>query len=307
MTFSQVGSSGRAKVLAAIIALAVLGAAAAVGYYVRRGRSSASEAATTPWPSISPTSTSTPAAAVPEPTCVAGESGPLRLDSQFTADDGRQTVVNYSVSLPEDYYSACRSYPVLYALHGKGESNITFMDPALSMRRAMAAEVLDQAIIVTPDSYLTGRWENRDTGPAEDNFIKQLIPYVEQNYRVEPGPSHRLLVGFSMGGHGAMRFGLKYPEMFAAVWSVDGAMGDPADYLPFVAGKTTADFHIIAVGGQLNGDRVQALIDALKGQGIEIPYAYQNREHEFRAFVDEDEKAGWYVMKYLQGNLGRAV
>ncbi len=237
--------------------------------------------------------------------CASEEKGPLRRDTEFTASDGAKTLVRYSVSLPDDYYTACKDYPVLYALHGKDQNNAGFMDDALSMRKAMAAGVLEQAIIVTPDSYSTGRWENRETGPAEDNFIKQLIPHVEQTYRVKDGPSYRLLVGFSMGGHGAIRFGLKYPEMFAAVWSVDGAMADTGAYLPFVEGKTSADFHIISVGGQLNGARVQALIDALKARGIDIPYVYQDREHEFPAFVEEDEKAGWVALKFLQDNLGR--
>ncbi len=239
--------------------------------------------------------------------CASEQKGPLRRDTEFTANDGAKTLVRYSISLPEDYYSACKDYPVLYALHGKDQDNVGFLDKALSMRKAMAAGVLDQAIIVTPDSYATGRWENRETGPAEDNFITQLIPYIEQNYRVKDGPSYRLLVGFSMGGHGAMRFGLKYPDMFAAVWSVDGAMADTELYLPFVEGKTSADFHIISVGGQLNGARVQGLIDALKGRGIDIPYVYQDREHEFEAFVEEDETAGWVAMKFLQDNLGRAT
>jgi enterochelin esterase-like enzyme len=247
----------------------------------------------------------------PEPslaaTCGPDRTGPLRLDTQFTANDGAGTAVRYSISLPDDYYSACKKYPVVYALHGKTQNNVSFLDEALSLREPMAAGVLEQSIIVTPDSYSTGRWENRDTGPAEDNFVKQLIPHVEAKYRVKPGPSYRLLVGFSMGGHGAFRFGLKYPQMFAAVWSVDGAMSDPANYLPFVEGKTADDFHILSVGGELNGDRVETLVKALKERGVEIPYSYQDVKHEFVIFVDEDEKAGWRAMKYLQQGLGRAL
>ena len=197
------------------------------------------------------------------------------MNTQFTAKDGSGTVVRYSVSLPDDYYTACKQYPVVYALHGKEQDNVSFLDDALSLRKAMGAGVLEQAIIVTPDSYSTGRWENRDTGPAEDNFIIALIPHVEQTYRVKAGASNRLLTGFSMGGHGAFRFGLKYPDMFAAVWSVDGAMAGSELYLPLVQNKTSADFHIISVGGRLNGDRVQRLVDDLKAQGIDIPYAYQ--------------------------------
>jgi enterochelin esterase-like enzyme len=301
------------RALAATLALAVLTAAVLAAYLLRdRGQTSSETASTRSSTPSSPAGNTSPTAAATAEaretaTCVPGESGPLRQDTQFTANDGAGTAVRYSISLPDDYFSACKEYPVLYALHGKTGNNVEFLDDALSMRKAMAAGVLDQAIIVTPDSYSTGRWENRETGPAEDNFIKYLIPHIEQDYRVKPGPSYRLLTGFSMGGHGAIRFGLEYPQMFAAVWSVDGAMADSASYLPFVEGRSTADFHIISVGGQLNGARVQTLVDALKAQGIDIPYVYQDREHEFVAFVEEDEKTGWVALKYLQQNLGRAM
>ncbi|MFZ0160024.1 MAG: alpha/beta hydrolase-fold protein [Kineosporiaceae bacterium] len=292
------------RAIALIASLAVLSAAVLASFLLRERARSTSEAAPSSTPST-PVSDEAPASATAR--CAAEKEGPLRQDTQFTANDAARTTVRYSISLPDDYYSACKEYPVLYALHGKTGNNVAFLDDALSMRKAMAAGVLDQAIIVTPDSYSTGRWENRETGPAEDNFIKYLIPHIEQDYRVKPGPSYRLLTGFSMGGHGAMRFGLKYPDMFAAVWSVDGAMADSASYLPFVEGRSSADFHIISVGGQLNGARVQALVDALKAQGIDIPYVYQDREHKFVAFVEEDEKAGWVAMKYLQDNLGRSM
>ena len=295
-----------------VASVVVLGAAVLVGYGLREwGRSTAEVAATSSSAPSAPVVDDSPAAAGASATsasaaCGSGQNGPLRTDRQFTADDGARTRVPYSISLPEDYYTACKRYPVLYALHGKGQNNVDFLDAALSMRKAMTVGVLEQAIIVTPDSYSTGRWENRDTGPAEDNFITYLIPHIEQRYRVKTGASQRLLTGFSMGGHGAFRFGLKYPKLFAAVWSVDGAMADTQTYLPLVEGKTTADLHIMSVGGRLNGERVQRLVDDLKRQGIDIPYVYQDLEHDFVTFVRQDEKAGWVAMKYLQENLGRA-
>jgi hypothetical protein len=315
-------ANGR-RVVAIIASLAVLVSAVVAGFLLRdRGRATPSAGAPGP-SSTSPavpsaSGVSTPATGAPStaagasgggagsPDCASDAEGPLRENTQFTAADGAGTVVRYSISLPDDYYTACTQYPVVYALHGRDQNNVGFLDDALSLRTAMNAGVLDQAIIVTPDSYSTGRWENRDTGPAEDNFILYLIPHVEQTYRVRPGASNRLLTGFSMGGHGAFRFGLKYPQMFAAVWSVDGAMAGSELYLPFVKGKRSTDFHIISVGGRLNGDRVKRLVDDLGSQGIEIPYVYQDLEHDFATFVDADEKAGWVAVKFLQSNLGRA-
>jgi len=300
--------------LLAVVVLSAVAASAAVTVQFLRGRAQAEQprpsTAYSPSPPVAaPPARPSPSSSAEAGTCPPGRSGPLRLDTRFAAGPAGPAGNGFpfSVSLPDDYWSACRQYPVIYALHGKTQDNVSFMDEALSLRGAMAAGVLEPSIIVTPDSYSTGRWENLPTGPAEDNLIQHLIPWIEQNYRVRPGPSYRLLVGFSMGGHGAIRFGLKYPQLFAAVWSVDGAMASPQDYLPFVEGRTTADFHILSVGGQLNGDRVRAVVDALKQHGVEIPYTYQDREHEFRAFVEEDEKAGWVAMKFLQSNLGRPI
>jgi hypothetical protein len=95
--------------------------------------------------------------------------------------------------------------------------------------------------------------------------------------------------------------------MFAAVWSVDGAMSGSEDYLPFVRGKSSGDFRIIVVGGRLNGDRDKRLVDDLKQHGIQIPYDHQDLEHAFVAFIHEDERLGWPAMRYLQRNLGRTL
>jgi poly(3-hydroxybutyrate) depolymerase len=303
------GTRRRPAVLFVLLALATLAAITVIVAVVLKDRNPAStEGAAGGNPTAGVVAPLTPTAEKPgvsgTASCSSGATGPLREDTRFTAADG--AAVPFSVSLPADYYRACRAYPVLYALHGKDQNNADFMDAAVRMRRAMDSGVLDQAIIVTPDSFSTGRWENGDAGPAEDNFIKLLIPHLEQTYRVEPGAGHRLLVGFSMGGHGALRFGLKYPQMFAGVWSVDGAMSrEPTDYLPFVTGRSSTDFHIIAVGGKVNGSRVQKAVETLNRAGIVVPYTYRDREHSFEAFVEEDERAGWPAARFLQQQLGR--
>lgn len=294
--------------------MVLLSALALVAWWARSGRGADVNAAVTTSPSTAASRATSEASATATngnapgltPTCTPGASGPLREDRQF---DGATTkvAVNFSVSLPSDYYTACKTYPVIYSLHGKTQTNATFLDEATTLREAMAAGVLDEAIIVTPDSYSDGRWENRENGPAEDNFIVELIPYVEQNFRVKSGPSYRLLTGFSMGGHGAFRFGLKYPSTFAAVYSVDGAMAPVENYLEFVQGKTSADFHLVSVGGQLNGSRVQGVIDGLTGTGITIPYTYYDDEHVYATFIASDKAAGWPAVKFLQSNLGRQM
>jgi S-formylglutathione hydrolase FrmB len=66
------------------------------------------------------------------------------------------------------------------------------------------------------------RKENMETAVTKD-----LIADVEQNWRALSTRTGRLVGGLSMGGYGAMRLSLKYPEMFAAA-----ALLSPAIYNP---------------------------------------------------------------------------
>ena len=225
--------------------------------------------------------------------------GSMRFDTEFVGSDGRS--VPYSVSLPADYYTECREYPVLFALHGRDQSNATFLPEAEELRGAVDDGVLDDVVIVTPDSNVDGRWEGRyDTA-----FVDELIPHVEQTYRVQTGPAHRLLVGWSMGGHGAFRFGIEHPEMFAAVWVVDGAMSrEPTDYLEFLDRVRADEPKITTVGGNLNGDRVEQVIELFAEEGIEFPYERLPLDHEFTLFVQAERDAGWPTLTWMDAQLG---
>ena len=51
------------------------------------------------------------------------------------------------------------------------------------------------------------------------------MPHIEKKYRTIDSRDYRAIAGLSMGGYGAIKFGLKYPEMFVVVGSFSGAIG----------------------------------------------------------------------------------
>jgi S-formylglutathione hydrolase FrmB len=61
----------------------------------------------------------------------------------------------------------------------------------------------------------------------ESAVMGELLPEVEKNWKVLNNRAGRLVAGLSMGGYGAMRLALKYPEKFAAA-----ALLSPAIYNP---------------------------------------------------------------------------
>jgi S-formylglutathione hydrolase FrmB len=131
----------------------------------------------------------------------------------------------YRVMLPSDYATSTRRYPVLYLLHGlTGDENDWWTRTRLSEYAARY-----HLIIITPgvgDSW----YANSASDPQaryEDVIIKDLIPYIDAHYRTVAKREGRAIAGLSMGGLGAIKFALRYPQMFSFAASFSGAFGVP--------------------------------------------------------------------------------
>jgi len=128
----------------------------------------------------------------------------------------------FSIYLPPDYETSNRSYPVLYLLHGGLDDQtgwVQFGEVAQIADKAIAEGRSTPMIIVMPDGYTVhpgffnypdGSWN------YEDFFFKELIPYVEKNYRAKTEKRYRAISGLSMGGGGAFIYALHHPEFFSS-------------------------------------------------------------------------------------------
>jgi S-formylglutathione hydrolase FrmB len=63
------------------------------------------------------------------------------------------------------------------------------------------------------------------TDKYESYILNELIPDVQQRYRTIEARHGRSIAGLSMGGYGAIKFGLKSPATFAFAASMSGAFG----------------------------------------------------------------------------------
>jgi S-formylglutathione hydrolase FrmB len=131
----------------------------------------------------------------------------------------------YNVVLPPLYdapQSRAVRYPVLYLLHGLGGSSADWV----STRAHLAAHAAGHRfIIVTPEG--SDGWYTDSATVPDDKFetyiLKELIPDVERRFRAIPAREARAIAGLSMGGYGALKFGVKHPERFAFTASLSGA------------------------------------------------------------------------------------
>jgi Predicted esterase len=129
--------------------------------------------------------------------------------------------MHYRVLLPAGYESGGR-FPALYLLHGlhgdyKNWSTMTGLENYASNFRL---------IIAMPDAD-DSWYANSATVPAdrfEDYVVKDFISEIDERYRTIRDRHGRAIAGLSMGGYASIKFGLKYPELFAFVGSLSGAL-----------------------------------------------------------------------------------
>jgi S-formylglutathione hydrolase FrmB len=134
--------------------------------------------------------------------------------------------INYRILYPIQYqYPDKREkrFPVLYLLHGVTGESSNWVERT---RVANYATHYDLFIVMIEGS--NGWYTDSATVPTdkyESYILKELIPEVEKRFRISQDRSGRAIAGLSMGGYGAVKFGLKHPQMFTLAASMSGAFG----------------------------------------------------------------------------------
>lgn len=131
----------------------------------------------------------------------------------------------YHVLLPADYdqpAAKTKRYPVVYLLHGLTGHYTNWFEKAKLASYAAAYDL----IIITPEGN-DSWYSDSATVPTEkyeSYIIQELIPDVQRRYRTIETREGRAIAGLSMGGYGALKFGVKYPQTFTFAGSMSGAL-----------------------------------------------------------------------------------
>jgi enterochelin esterase-like enzyme len=131
---------------------------------------------------------------------------------------GRQTSCH--VFTPQVYEAGKdQRFPVLYWLHGTGGGLPGIPQLSAFFDRAMQDGHIPPMLVVFPNGLPGSMWCDSKDGstPIETVLIKELIPHIDATYRTIAAREGRIIEGFSMGGYGAARLGLKHPQLFGAV------------------------------------------------------------------------------------------
>lgn len=137
--------------------------------------------------------------------------------------------IKYSVYLPDGYESSKRMYPVVYLLNGFTGNEIDwiqFGDMQKIVDEGIASGEIPPMVIIMPDGDDRLYMNNHDNSYRYgDMFIEELMPFVEEKYRIRAEKQFRGISGLSMGGAGTLRFAMRYPELFGAAAAYSSAVG----------------------------------------------------------------------------------
>ena len=149
------------------------------------------------------------------------------------------------VYTPPGYELGQGQFPVFYLLHGAGDCD----DSWTSVGRAgfildnlIAAGKAKPMVVVMPAGH-AGPFRFGGSRPAVDefaqDFMNDIMPYIEKNYRVFTDRPHRAIAGLSMGGMQTLNIGIPNLDKFAylgvfssGVFTMGGRGGNPDSNAP---------------------------------------------------------------------------
>lgn len=159
------------------------------------------------------------------------------LEKNVTGDSADR---NVSIYLPPGYdTSPNKRYPVIYLLHGIGDTDREFTEAWTNqndtwgtiqglMNSGIAEKRFGEMIVVMPDerTKMMGSFYTNSsaTGNWEDFTAKDLVNFIDKKYRTLARSESRGIAGHSMGGYGAIKLGMKHPDIFSVLYAMNPAL-----------------------------------------------------------------------------------
>jgi S-formylglutathione hydrolase FrmB len=150
--------------------------------------------------------------------------GTIKLESAAL-----QTTTTYSLILPDPKKAGPGPYPVLLQLHGMYDDHSSWLD-----KSRLWSYVERLPLIVVMPSGVNSWWSNFGLDDLlgskrpeisinyEDYLVNDLWDHINSTFLVRAG-QRWAIGGLSMGGFGAVRLGLKYPDRFCSIYGHSSA------------------------------------------------------------------------------------
>lgn len=184
-------------------------------------------------------------------------------------------------------------YKVIYMLHGMSDHYNTWQTAAHIKKlidKMIRRHRINKVIVVFPEGE-NSYYYNSVEGRFEDYIVKDVRQYAEKNFPIRKGRKNRAILGISMGGAGAMRLALKYPEMFKYVFGLSGIYNP--DYMSYelriLNRERLSGLKIFFWAGKSDPAKNYALFlnKVLQRHGIKHSFALRKGRHDWPQWIPE--------------------
>jgi S-formylglutathione hydrolase FrmB len=129
--------------------------------------------------------------------------------------DARGKWTRYNVILPDEGEGP---FPVLFQLHGLSDDCDAWLERSNLVRHVAGMPL----VVALPDggTHMYSNWRSSGRlGKAnyESLIIDDITAHLQRHFHVTDGPW--AIGGLSMGGYGALKLGMKYPDRFASIYA----------------------------------------------------------------------------------------
>ena len=189
-----------------------------------------------------------------------------------------------------------KKYPVLYLQHGWGENEYGWgvQGRAREIMDNLIAENKTRPIIIVMIYGMTnetrmGGMRNFDIAPFETVMVKELIPFIDANFRTLSDQPHRAMAGLSMGGMETRMITLRNLDTFSHIGIFSGGSIAVTNITDMAAFKAKNKLVFVSYGskelGNKRGGDPKATAEALKAAGINSHfYVSQDTAHEWQTW-----------------------
>ena len=193
-----------------------------------------------------------------------------------------------------------RYFPVLYLRHGGGDNESSWSVDG------RADVILDNLIadgkavpmyVVMTNGLTDGSWAGGSTPEGitmlEQELLSDVIPLIENRYRVFRDKRHRAIAGLSMGGGQSFVIGLRHPDLFCAVGDFSaGILSElPFDYDRYLPGvmqdpdRINRELDLLWLSCGTKDPRYQGhlkMVEDLRGRGVDLEFYEGPWGHEWQ-------------------------
>ncbi|MDD3414119.1 MAG: alpha/beta hydrolase-fold protein [Lachnospiraceae bacterium] len=163
-----------------------------------------------------------------------GEIERIKIESSAIAENKLEEKIeqNLYIYLPPSYQTGDKEYPVVYFLHGFGDSPSVFIRNAKKvLDKEFTKDASKEFLLVAVDGSNSVGGSFYVNSPVMGNWetytVSEVVSYIDSNYHTISEAGARGICGFSMGGFASINLAFRHPDVYSAVYAMSPGLLAP--------------------------------------------------------------------------------